>query len=223
MGHGVIVVGAGLAGMMAAIAASDEGGEVALIDRGSVGLGTNTAMSNAVFTGVSASYGAEEYIRETMEIGRFLNRQFKVEIVAEKSPEAVARLKALGVPINPAGNLYQVTSPNPRVVSGVTMVKQVAAALQSRPNIHVVRNFYVTGIMKEDGAATGIEGIDEAGRRVIYGADAVVLATGGAGAIYLRNDNQKGIMGQGYRLAAMAGLSLLDMEFVQFFPLVVAG
>ncbi len=223
MGHGVIVVGAGLAGMMAAIAASDEGGEVALIDRGSVGLGTNTAMSNAVFTGVSASYGAEEYIRETMEIGRFLNRRFKVEIVAEKSPEAVAGLKALGVPINPAGNLYQVKSPNPRVVSGVTMVKQVAAALRSRSNIHVVRDFYVTGIMKEDGAATGIEGIDEAGRRVIYGADAVVLATGGAGAIYLRNDNQKGIMGQGYYLAAMAGLSLLDMEFVQFFPLVVAG
>jgi succinate dehydrogenase/fumarate reductase flavoprotein subunit len=53
-------------------------------------------------------------------------------------------------------------------------------------------------------------------------APAVVLATGGAGAIYQRHDNQKRIMGQGYALAAQAGLELLDMEFVQFYPLVLA-
>lgn len=53
-------------------------------------------------------------------------------------------------------------------------------------------------------------------------APAVVLATGGAGAIYQRHDNQKRIMGQGYALAAWAGQDLLDMEFVQFYPLVLA-
>ncbi len=223
MSKGVIVVGAGLAGMMAAIAASDEGAEVTLIDRGSVGLGTNTAMSNAVFTGVSDSYGPQDYIRETMEIGRFLNRRSKVETVAEKSPEAIATLRGLGVQINPSGSLYQVKSPNARVVSGVTLVKQVAAAIQSRPGIRVVRDFYVTGLVKTDGTVRGIEGIDAGGRGIVFRAGAVILATGGAGAMYLRNDNQKGIMGQGYYLAATAGLPLLDMEFVQFFPLVVAG
>ncbi len=53
-------------------------------------------------------------------------------------------------------------------------------------------------------------------------APAVVLAAGGAGAIYRRHDNQKKILGQGYALAAQAGLDLWDMEFVQFFPLVLA-
>jgi aspartate oxidase len=65
-------------------------------------------------------------------------------------------------------------------------------------------------------------GFDKTGEEVIINAPAVVLATGGAGAIYLRNDNQKGILGQGYYLAARAGLELWDMEFVQFFPLVIA-
>jgi len=53
-------------------------------------------------------------------------------------------------------------------------------------------------------------------------APSVVIATGGGGAIYLRNDNQKRMMGQGYYLAAKAGLELWDMEFVQFYPLVMA-
>ncbi len=118
MKNGVIVVGAGLAGMMAAIAAADEGAEVTLVDRGAIGLGTNTAMSNAVFAGVSDSYGVQEYVRETMEIGRFLNNRKKVETAAEKSREAVALLKSLGVPVGLVGTLYQVRSPDPRVISG---------------------------------------------------------------------------------------------------------
>jgi succinate dehydrogenase/fumarate reductase flavoprotein subunit len=223
MKNGVIVVGAGLAGMMAAIAASDEGAEVTLVDRGAIGLGTNTAMSNAVFAGVSDSYGVEEYVRETMEIGRFLNNRKKVEIAAEMSREAVALLKSLGVPVGPMGTLYQVKSPDPRVISGVTLVRRVAEAIGSRPGIRVVRDLYITGIVKRDGRAEGIEGIDAGGGNIVCRADAVVLATGGAGAMYLRNDNQKYIMGQGYYLAAAAGLPLLDMEFVQFFPVVVAG
>jgi len=183
-------------------------------------------MSNAVFAGISDSYGEREYIRETMEIGRFLNSRKKVETAAEKSREAVALLKSLGVPVGPGPvgtTLYQVKSSDPRVISGVTLVRRVAEAIESRPGIRVLRDLYVTGILKKDEVADGIEGIDAGGGNVICRADAVVLATGGAGAMYLRNDNQKYIMGQGYHLAATAGLPLLDMEFVQFFPLVVAG
>ncbi len=223
MKNGVIVVGAGLAGMMAAIAAADEGAEVTLVDRGAIGLGTNTAMSNAVFAGVSDSYGVQEYVRETMEIGRFLNNRKKVETAAEKSREAVALLKSLGVPVGLVGTLYQVRSPDPRVISGVTLVRRVAEAIGSRPSIRVIRDLYVTGIVKRDGVVEGIEGVDSRGGSIVCRADAVVLATGGAGAMYLRNDNQKYIMGQGYHLAAAVGLPLLDMEFVQFFPVVVSG
>ena len=224
MQNGVIIVGAGLAGMMAAIAASDEGAEVMLVDRGSIGLGTNTAMSNAVFVGVSDSYGVQEYVRETTEIGRFLNRKDKVETAARRSREAVVWLKTLGVSLDSVGtNLYQVRSSDPRVVSGVTLVRQIARAIDSRPRIRVIRDFYVTNLFQRDGVVEGVEGIDAGGTSVLYRADAVVLATGGAGAMYLRNDNQRYIMGQGYYLAAAAGLPLFDMEFVQFFPIIIAG
>ncbi|HOW55738.1 MAG TPA: FAD-binding protein [Syntrophorhabdaceae bacterium] len=223
MGNRVIVVGAGLAGMAAAIAACEEGAGVTLIDRGSVGLGTNSAISNGFFTGTTDSYGADDYVKDTMEIGRYLNRKRTVETVAEKAPGVMAIMRGLGVPMNISDSLYAVRPPNARTIPGVTLVKQLAAAAGARREIHIVRDLYVTGIMAAEGTVTGVEGIDKEGRDIVFNGDSVVLATGGAGAVYLRNDNQKNIMGQGYCLAARAGLALMDMEFVQFFPIVVSG
>ncbi len=223
MKNGVIVVGAGLAGMTAAITACNEGAEVILIDKGSVGLGTNSAISNGFFTGTSDSYNVKDYVQDTMEIGRFLNRKRTVETAAEAAHEAMEMMKGLGVPISASGSSYSVKSPNARTIPGVTLVKQVAEAVKGLNGIRVVRDLYVTGVATGEGAATGIEGIDSEGRAVVFNGDAIVLAAGGAGAIYLKNDNQKSMMGQGYFFAAKAGLPLMDMEFVQFFPFVISG
>ncbi len=82
--------------------------------------------------------------------------------------------------------------------------------------------FYVTEIITDNGQALGINGFDKEGKNRTIRGDSTVIATGGAGAIYSKNDNQKTIMGQGYHLAAKAGLELWDMEFVQCYPLVIS-
>jgi fumarate reductase (CoM/CoB) subunit A len=218
----VIVIGAGLAGMIAAYAAQRDGAEAVLVDRGSIGLGTNSAMANGVIAGPTGSYGGKEYIADTIDIGRDINRRIMVEIAAAQARDAIILLRSVGLDVVEGTNLYSVRSPDPEVIPGVTIVKKIAGALQSLDGFRAITGFYVTEIIEAEGRACGIRGLNATGKETTISADAVILAAGGSGAVYLKNDNQKTIMGQGYRLAARAGLPLWDMEFVQFYPLVFA-
>ena len=216
----VIVIGAGLAGLMAAYAAQAEGVEVLLIDRGPVGLGTNTALANGAFACPTAGYDAETYIADTLEVGRGINQTAYVRRIAQEAPGAMAQLKTIGVPLKEIRGQFLVSTSHPQEVPGRILVKSVAERLLSLERITVLRNFYGTELLRDEGI-TGLKGFDESGQTRILPAGAVILATGGAGAVYLRNDNQRSTMGQGYALAAKAGLSLWDMEFIQFYPLVL--
>jgi len=218
----VIVIGAGLAGMIAAYAAQREGADVVLVDRGSIGLGTNSAMANGVVAGPTGSYGRKEYIADTIAIGRGINREPMVEAAAAEAWSAISLLRSVGLDVVEGANLYSVRSPDPEVIPGVAIVKKIAGALVSLDGFRAITGFYVTDIMKAKGRACGIRGLSATGKETAIAAGAVILAAGGAGAVYLKNDNQKTIMGQGYELAAKAGLPLWDMEFVQFYPLVFA-
>ncbi len=221
MAKTVIVVGAGLAGMTAACAARKEGAEVILIDRSSVGLGTNTALAGAVFSAPTSAYPKERYIEETLEIGRMLNHKPKVELVAREAAGAIDFLRFLGTDLTEFNNFYAVRPQNLHEIPGVVLVKDLARAVRSLSGINVVTGFYVTEVLKGRDRVLGVTGFDSKGEEKEISGSAVILATGGAGAIYLANDNQKSIMGQGYLLSAMAELRLWDMEFVQCYPLVL--
>lgn len=222
MKNHVVVVGAGLAGMVTAIAAHREGAHVTLIDRGSVGLGTNSALSGGLFTGPTFLHSPAEYIRDTLDAGRGINRGSLVRLVAAKASEGFDFLREMGLRLIETPTAFSVESSSPEVIRGVTLARDVAEKVQEIPAINIVTGFYVTEVLKDNGQAVGIQGFDKHGKDMVIRGDGVVLATGGAGAIYARNDNQKTIMGQGYHLAAKAGLSLWDMEFVQCYPLVIA-
>lgn len=219
----VIIIGAGLAGMMAAFHASREGAEVFILDRGSAGLGTNSAMANGVFAGPTAMVDEGRYEKETMEIGRMINKRAAVGLVAREARRAIRSLESFGLTITELPNSYTVRPASPGVIPGVTMVKRLRDRVLSGDRVTMITGFYATGILTKDGRATGVEGFDRNGELHIIPGDAVILATGGAGAVYLNHDNQKNILGQGFLLAAQAGLPLLDMEFLQFYPLVISG
>jgi succinate dehydrogenase/fumarate reductase flavoprotein subunit len=216
----VIIIGAGLAGMMAAYAAQAEGVEVLLIDKGPLGLGTNSALANGVFACPTADYSQEAYVEDTIQVGRKINEVNYVHRIALEAPKAMTLLRSLGLDLKERRGQFYVPTPQPEIVPGRILVKTLAERILALKRITVLRNFYVTELLNE-GSVTGLKGFDESGREIILKASAVILATGGAGAIYLRNDNQRSTMGQGYALAAKAGLSLWDMEFVQFYPLVL--
>ncbi len=217
----VIVVGAGLAGMAAALAAEAAGATVVLVDRGPIGLGTNSALSNAAFSGPISPECADEYADLVLQIGKQLNRVAYVRQVARESSEAVAFLQSLGLEIVRAPGQWVVRSAEPEVIPGVSLVRRVAELVAARERIRTERGLYVQRLLTSSDRAVGVAGVDLGGRERSVQAPAVILACGGAGAIYARHDNQTSIMGQGYHLAASAGLSLWDMEFVQCYPVVL--
>ena len=217
----VIVVGAGLAGMAAAIAAEDAGADVVLIDRGPIGTGTNSALSNAAFSGPISPERADEYVDLVLQIGKRLNRVAYVRQVARESLEAVAFLGSLGLEIARTPGQWLVRSVQPGIIPGVSLVRRVAEWVAKRDRIRAERGLYVRQLLTAPDRVVGVTGVDVGGRERDIRASAVILACGGAGAIYARHDNQASIMGQGYYLAARAGLALWDMEFVQCYPIVL--
>lgn len=218
----VVIIGAGCAGMVAALEAQAEGAEVTIIDRGPIGIGTNSALAGGIFTGPTPHYSPEEYVRDSLLIGRGINCESLVRLMAQEAPHAFSFLRSLGLDLVELHNGYAVRSPRPDTMAGVTLVRALAGKIRDMGGINVLTGLYVTEILNDEERIYGLRGFDKAGGEVVIYAPAIVLATGGAGAVYLRSDNQKGIMGQGYFLAAKAGVELWDMEFVQFYPFVIA-
>jgi len=93
----VIIVGGGCAGMVAAIEAREAGARVAIIDKGQIALGTNSALSNATFFGPTRQYSPEKYVKDTLRTGREINREALVRLVAKEAPHAFSLLRSLGL------------------------------------------------------------------------------------------------------------------------------
>jgi len=145
-----------------------------------------------------------------------------VRLVAREAPSAFQRLRSDGVLLKERGAQRCVVSPDPSVIPGVALMRKLAGLVKNLDGVHVLPGFQITELPCHNGRVCGVRGFNRKGEEMDIDAPAVVLAAGGAGAIYRRHDNQKKILGQGYALAAQAGIDLWDMEFVQFFPLVLA-
>jgi len=223
MANRVVIIGAGLAGMMAAYAAQQSGAEVVLVDRSGLGLGSNSAMSNGRFAGPTSAYSAEDLVRDTLRVGKKINHVSSVERLAQRAPESFDFFCSLGFELEAFTDHYFVKSSRSDIHRGVPLVRQLAQGVRELKNVRVVSGFYATRLIRDESRLLGVRGIDRRGRETTLPASSAVLAAGGAGAIYLKNDNQKSMLGQGFYLAARSGLELWDMEFVQFYPVVMSG
>jgi succinate dehydrogenase/fumarate reductase flavoprotein subunit len=222
MQRDVIIIGGGLAGIMAAFSAQAEGAEVLLIDRGAIGVGTNSILAGGGFAAPTSTYDSDAYIKDTLQVGKMINSEPRVKLVAQEAPGAIDFLRSFGLDLIESSEHYFLKSPRNDVIPGVTLMKTLAEKIKDLHRVDILNSFYVTEILRQDNRVSGVRGLDKSGKKMAITAPSVVIATGGGGAIYLRNDNQKRMMGQGYYLAAKAGLGLWDMEFVQFYPLVMA-
>ncbi len=218
----VVIIGGGLAGMTAALAARSQGARVLIVDRTELGLATNTALSNGVFSGPTATYDVQEYVDDTLRIGRSLGRPWMVRQVAADLPGAIDRVRHLGLEIAEKKNHYFVVTGGGDEFPGARLARTLAGHLRDDDGIVCMGGTWVDRILTAGNRAVGIHGFSRDGQAVDVRAGAVILATGGAGGLYLRNDNQKSTLGQGYALAADVGLALWDMEFVQYYPVVMA-
>jgi succinate dehydrogenase/fumarate reductase flavoprotein subunit len=222
----VLIIGSGGAGLRAAIEARRHGVKVTVVDKVVIGMNNSTRFSGggikAALPGIlSTAYTTQfedprDHFREAMIHGEYLADEALVEIMTFEGPARVLELKGLGVETFDAMYL-KVHYPHGSGLMGPLM--KTARKMKCSLRAGVV----ITRILVEDGRVVGAAGVDiYRNRMVVFETGAVVIATGGAGETYLRNDTSVNTTGDGYTLALDAGASLRDMEIVQFEPYVQA-
>lgn len=179
MKSGVVVIGAGLAGMIAAWSAARHGAEIFLLDRGPIGTGTNSSLANGVFAGPTPLYSEAHYIRDTLEAGRFINSQPFVKLVAGKIPEAIQLMRSFGLTLQEAKERYYLRSTQSGMIPGIGMVRRLKKELQETSGIHLLTGCCATEILHGAHRVEGVKCIDWAGESFSIGSQAVVLAAGG--------------------------------------------
>ena len=215
----LLIIGSGAAGLRAAIAARKHPLDVLVISKASVGKGTCTIVSGGVFAATKQGEEPASHINRTLQAGRGINQKDLVEILADEGPCRLNELLEWGFKGSyHSGYLFSDSRVPARGLAIITCLEQKARQAGAR---------FLSGIsVAEIGIqhqATGVLAYSPGSDTwLTIRARAVVLATGGAGALFSRHDNPKRILGDGYCLALQAGAVLQDMEFVQFYPLGLA-
>lgn len=240
----VVVVGAGGAGLRAAIEARERGARTAVICKSLFGK-AHTVMAEG---GIAASMGNvnagdnwQVHFRDTMRGGKFLNQWRMAELHAREAPDRVWELETWGALFdrtkdgrisqrNFGGHEY------PRLAhvgdrTGLELIRtlqQKIVSLQQEDKrelgdyeagLKVFQECTVTRVLKADGRVSGVFCYDrETGRFFVLEAPSVILATGGIGKSFKVTSNSWEYTGDGHALALLAGAPLLNMEFVQFHP-----
>jgi L-aspartate oxidase len=225
---GVIVVGAGLAGLSAALALAPR--RALVLAASPLNTGQSSAWAQG---GMAAALTAEDdpafHAADTVAAGAGLCDPDAVNVLTREGPDAVRRLADLGAPFDrtPGGGFAQsleAAHSRPRVAriggdgAGRAIMLAVSAAAQAAPTINIREGVKVTALLKDaQGRVRGVLCRDAIGERRITAA-AVILATGGLGGLFAVTTNPVEVKGEGLALAALAGARIADPEFVQFHP-----
>ena len=229
--HDVLVIGAGGAGLRAAIEAAGSGVKVGLVCKSLLGK-AHTVMAEGGIAAALANVDDRDnwrvHFADTMRGGQYVNNWRMAELHAREAPDRVRELEAWGAVFDrtPDGRILQRNFGGhryPRLAhvgdrTGLEMIR----TLQDRATyagIDVHMECTVLSLLTDDGRIAGALAYDrERGRFRLFRARAIVLATGGVGRAYKVTSNSWEYTGDGHALAFRAGADLVDMEYVQFHP-----
>jgi succinate dehydrogenase/fumarate reductase flavoprotein subunit len=229
----ILIVGAGGAGMYAAIAAARSGASVLLLDKGQVGRGGATIMAQMT---VAAALGEQEpdsvelHLQDTLRAGRGLCNETLSSLLCADGPKRIREMEHWGTRwAREDGHIRQEMAPGHSVkrccyVDFLNTGPAVAATLRRKvseiPAIRRISNLAVVELLVHDGRAFGAIALNLGNCEfVTIQSKAVILAAGGLTKLYERNSASANMGGEAYALALWAGVELIDMEFVQFFPI----
>ncbi|MDE2993481.1 MAG: FAD-binding protein [Chloroflexota bacterium] len=226
--HDVLVIGAGLAGLRAALEAQWQGADVAIITK----VHPVRSHSNAAQGGVNAALEAgdswESHAYDTVKGSDYLGDQDAIEICVREAPQDIVELENMGVIFNrdETGKLgtrnfggasfartYFVAD-----ITGQAMLHVMYEQLM-KEQVRVYEEWFLTDLVMEDGACVGVTALEiRSGRLELFRAKAVILCTGGLGRVFEPSTNALICTGDGMALAYRAGAPLMDMEMVQYHP-----
>src|ERR1700716_3723158 len=229
--HDVLIIGAGGAGLRAAIEALAQGASVGVVCKSLLGK-AHTVMAEggiaAAMANVDTADNWKTHFRDTMRGGKFLNNWRMAQLHAQESPDRVRELEQWGALFDrtETGDILQ------RAFGGHTFKRlchvgdrtglEMIRTLQDRgvqQGIDVYMECTVTRLLTDGGRVTGAFAYwRETGRFIVFKAKSIVIATGGIGKAWRITSNSWEYTGDGMALAYEAGAELMDMEFVQFHP-----
>lgn len=222
---GVLVVGAGGAGMRAAIEAHAEGVDVLVVSKGDYPSGCTTAHAMGVMLAhFDEADSADRHFDDTIRGGHYLNNPLLVRLLVESARERAGDIDHFGTDFDSADGRYSLFPlTGSSVARGVIANNRYRggffkglAGEAKRRGITVIDRVMIIDLILHGGAVIGAIGLAlDSETILIISAGAVILATGGAGNLYSLTTNPPGITGDGYVLACRAGARLSDMEFVQ--------
>jgi succinate dehydrogenase / fumarate reductase flavoprotein subunit len=229
----VLVIGSGAAGMYASIEAARAGCRVFLIDRSLIGRGGATVMAQmtvAVALGAEAPDHWSNHLHDTLTAGRGLCNEPLSRLLCEEGPACIKEMDSWGVGwARKDGKITAAFAPGhdrPRCVyvdflnTGPAVSKTLRTTVHKTPGISRAGDLCVVDLLKVDGEVGGaVCWHVGSGAPVVISAKATIVATGGLTRLYRRNSASVNMGGDGYALCLRAGAPLIDMEFVQFFPI----
>jgi L-aspartate oxidase len=225
----VAVIGAGAAGLYAAVVAATAGARVVLVSSSPLAQSASYWAQGGIAAALAADDSVELHLRDTLTAGRALSRESAGRALCEESPTRVRHLQELGIHFDADrhGALalgLEGGHSRRRVVhaggsaTGRRITRDLSALAAIDPNIRVLERTSATSLACEDGRCLGAHASDADGHELAVRARGTILATGGAAALWARTTNPRGAVGAGMTLALAAGTTLADMEFQQFHP-----
>jgi succinate dehydrogenase/fumarate reductase flavoprotein subunit len=230
----VLVIGGGGGGAVAAYEASKHGAGVMMVLKGRPQRCGSTIMAPGAVAGVGdwrvPGDSPDLHFGDTVKGGAFLGEQGLIRKLVTESPNLIMELERIGAlwereengktyALRTGGghSFHRATFIEDR--TGREMLRTLMGELQKR-NITILPEVMILRLLKSSDRIAGAVGLNlETCEAVLLRAKTVILACGGAGNLYLNTDNPMDVTGDGYGLTLAAGADLIDMEFVQFFPL----
>lgn len=230
----VLVIGAGAAGMCAAIAAAKAGGKVLLVDKSLIGRGGATIMAQMTVAAALGEYDddtCERHLQDTLKAGRGLCNETLSAVLCEGAPARIRELDEWGVGWARAedGKVMAVKAPGHSarrcvyvdvLSTGPAMAQTLRTQVSRTRGITRVSGLAVRELVLHQGRVSGAVAVNQDdGVPVTLAAKATILAAGGLTKLFQRNSASANMGGDAYALALRAGAELVDMEFPQFFPI----
>jgi L-aspartate oxidase len=225
----VAVVGAGAAGLYAALVAAGEGARVALVSRSPLAQTASYWAQGGIAAALALDDSPKLHRDDTLRAARNAARRSAVKVLCDDSPARVRHLQQLGVRFDAdrAGNLalgLEGGHSRRRIAhaggaaTGRRITRDLSALAATHEHIRVLEPLAATSLATHDGRCVGLTARPRRGDPLAVLARGVVLATGGMAALWERTTNPRGAIGSGLSLADSAGALLADLEFMQFHP-----
>lgn len=233
----VIVIGSGIAGLTAALSARRKNLSVLLLTKDVLSTGSTSWAQGGIAAALGPGDSPDQHFQDTLEAGAGLCDQESVKVLVQEGPEAVRRLIDLGATfdLDSAGNVALTREGGHRRdriahaggdATGAEISRALVAKVLADPKVRIFEHALVLDLLKDKNKRICGVTLHVMGKGKIDGVGAalgraVVLATGGLGAVFEQTTNPLVATGDGIALALRAGATITDLEFVQFHPTVL--